>query len=213
MTNIHQFLFRPPAPGRVTFSWQSAGDGLESLFVKFRVKAEREIFRGRVFRLVDRDLQLPNGRQTTFHVVSHPGAVAIVPLFENGDVMLLKQFRPALGREIIEIPAGTLEPGETPLATARREIAEETGYRARRWSKLGTFYTAPGFCTELMHLYSARDLSPADAEGDADEVIRPLRIPFRRALEWVHRQRIRDAKSIAGLLLCHEQRRKAKKAR
>ena len=181
--------------------------------MRFRVEAEREIFRGRVFTLVDRDLRLPNGRRTTFNVVSHPGAVAIVPVFENGDVTLLRQFRPALGREIIEIPAGTLEPGETPLATARREIAEETGYRARRWSKLGDFYTAPGFCTERMHLYSARDLTPAEAEKDTDEIIRPLRVPFRRALEWVRRRRIRDAKSIAGLLLYHEQRRKASKAR
>ena len=193
--------------------------GLELTFVKFRVEAEREIYQGRVFKLLERDLLLPNGRRSTFSVVTHPGAVAIVPVFENGDVMLLKQFRPALGREIIEIPAGTLEPGETPLATARREIIEETGYRARKWTKIGNFYTAPGFCTERMHLYLARDLSPAEAEGDEDEVIRPVRVPFSKALDWVSRGRIQDAKSIAGLLLCNDRsngrrkERKQKKAR
>jgi ADP-ribose pyrophosphatase len=171
--------------------------------MKFRVEAEREVFRGRVIRLVERDLRLPNGRRTTFNIVEHPGAVAIVPVFENGDVMLLRQFRPSIGEELYEIPAGTLEEGESPLETARREIVEETGHRARKWSKLAEFYTAPGFCTELMHLFVARDLVPASAEGDADEVIRAVRVPIGRALDLVRRRRVRDAKSIAGLLMYH----------
>lgn len=171
--------------------------------MKFRVEAEREIFRGRVIRLVERDLRLPNGRRTTFSVVEHPGAVAIVPVFGNGDVMLLRQFRPSIGAELYEIPAGTLEEGESPLETARREIVEETGHRAGKWSKIAEFYTAPGFCTELMHVFVARDLVPAEAEGDADEVIRPVRVPFRRALDLVRRRKVRDAKSIAGLLMYH----------
>ena len=171
--------------------------------MKFRVEAEREVFRGRVIRLVERDLRLPNGRRTTFSVVEHPGAVAIVPVFENGDVMLLRQFRPSIGEDLYEIPAGTLEEGESPLETARREIVEETGHRARKWSKIAEFYTAPGFCTELMHVFVARDLVPASAEGDADEVIRPVRVPIRRALDLVRRRKVRDAKSIAGLLMYH----------
>ncbi len=172
--------------------------------MSFRVEAEREIFRGRVIRLVEREFRLPNGRRTTFSVVEHPGAVAIVPVFENGDVLLLRQFRPSIAEELHEIPAGTLEEGESPLETARRELVEETGHRARKWSKLGTFYTAPGFCTELMHLFVARDLVPAEAEGDADEVLRPVRMPFDRALGLVRRGKVRDAKSIAGLLMVHE---------
>ncbi len=96
----------------------------------------------------------------------------------------------------------------SPLATARREIAEETGYRARRWRKLAAFYTAPGFCTELMHLYVARGLSPARAQGDADEIIRTARMPLSRALDLARRGRVRDAKSLVGLLwYAHEQRR------
>ena len=175
----------------------------------FRVEAEREIFKGRVIRLVDRDLVLPNGRQTTFSIVEHPGAVAIVPVFENGDVVLLKQFRPSIGEEIYEIPAGTLEEGEAPLATAKREIVEETGFKARRWEKIAEFYTAPGFCTELMHVYVARGLSPASAEGDADEILKPIRMSLAKALEMVRKRKVRDAKSIAGLLIYHGQRRKA----
>ena len=175
----------------------------------FRVEAEREIFKGRVIRLVNRDLVLPNGRNTTYSIVEHPGAVAIVPVFENGDVILLKQFRPSIGAEIYEIPAGTLEEGESPLATAKREIVEETGYKARTWEKIAEFYTAPGFCTELMHVFVAKGLSPAHAEGDADEILKPIRMSLAKALEMVRKKKVRDAKSIAGLLIYHGQRRKA----
>ncbi len=161
----------------------------------------REVFRGRYIRLVNKDVRLPTGRRTTLNVVEHPGAVAIVPVFDNGDVALIRQFRPAIGSELYEIPAGTLEPDESPLSTARREIVEETGYRARSWKKIAEFYTAPGFCTELMHVYVARGLSPARADADPDEIIRPVRVPLRRALDLVKRGRVRDAKSIVGLLV------------
>jgi len=169
--------------------------------VRLRGKRRREIFRGRYIRGAVKDVVLPNGRNTTLNVVEHPGAVAIVPVFENGDVALIRQFRPSVDEELYEIPAGTLEPGEPPLATAKREIVEETGYRARRWRKISEFYTAPGFCTELMHVYVARGLSPASADGDADEIIEPLRVPIRKALKYVREGKIRDAKSIVGLLV------------
>ena len=175
--------------------------------MKFRVEAERQIFQGRVIRLVTRDMVLPNGRRTTFHIVEHPGAVAIVPVHANGDVVLLKQFRPSIGEEIYEIPAGTIEKGEAPLATAKREIIEETGFKAKQWSKIAEFYTAPGFCTELMHVYVARGLSPATADGDVDEVIEPVRMSIDAAIRLIRGKRIRDAKSIAGLLIYHGQRR------
>ena len=174
--------------------------------MKFRVEAEREIYRGRVIRLVNRDLVLPNGRRTTFSIVEHPGAVAIVPVHANGDVVLLRQFRPTIGEEIYEIPAGTIEKGEAPLATAKREIIEETGFKARQWTKIAEFFTAPGFCTELMHVYVARGLSPASAEGDADEVLRPVRMSIDQALKLVRTKKIRDAKSIAGLMIYHGRR-------
>jgi len=174
--------------------------------MKFRVEAEREIFRGRVIRLVNRDLVLPNGRRTTFSIVEHPGAVAIIPVHANGDVVLLRQFRPSIGEEIYEIPAGTIEKGEAPLATAKREIIEETGFKARQWSKIAEFYTAPGFCTELMHVYVARGLTPATADGDADEVLKPVRVSIDAALKLIRTKKIRDAKSIAGLMMYHGRR-------
>jgi len=174
--------------------------------MKFRVEAEREIYRGRVIRLVNRDLVLPNGRRTTFSIVEHPGAVAIIPVHANGDVVLLRQFRPSIGEEIYEIPAGTIEKGEAPLATAKREIIEETGFKAKQWSKIAEFYTAPGFCTELMHVYVARGLTPATADGDADEVLKPVRVSIDAALKLVRTRKIRDAKSIAGLLIYHGRR-------
>lgn len=175
--------------------------------MKFRVEAEREVFKGRNIRLVVRDLRLPNGRRTTFSIVEHPGAVAIVPVCHNGDLLLLRQFRPSLGAELYEIPAGTREKGEAPLTTARRELIEETGFKARRWRKLSEFYTAPGFCTEFMHLYLAQQLSPDEAEGDADEIIKPVRMSLTKALSLIRSGRIRDAKTIAGILLYHGQRR------
>jgi ADP-ribose pyrophosphatase len=181
--------------------------------VSVRVIGEREIFRGRIIRLVNRELEFPDRRRTMFSIVEHPGAVAIVPVFDNGDVILLRQFRPAIGRELYEIPAGTIEKGEKPLQTAKREIVEETGYRGNSWAKIAEFYSAPGFCTELMHVYVAGRLEPASAEGDPDEVIEPLRMGLDKAMGMVRDGKVRDAKSIAGLLIYHGQRRKASKAR
>ena len=174
--------------------------------MKFRVESEKELFQGRIIRLVERKLVLPNGRRTTFHIVEHPGAVAIVPVHANGDVVLLKQFRPTIGMEIYEIPAGTIEKGEKPLATAKREIVEETGFKATRWDKIADFYTAPGFCDERMHVYVARDLMPAKADGDDDEILKPVRMTIDAALKLIRTRRIRDAKSIAGLMLYHGRR-------
>jgi len=169
--------------------------------VKSTLLRDREVFRGRILSLHERDVVLPNGRKATLSIVDHPGAVAIVPVHDNGDVVLLRQFRYAAGGEIWEIPAGTREPGEPPARTARRELAEETGLRARRWTRLGEFFTAPGFCTERMTVYLARGLEPAEAEGDPDEILRPRRVPFREALRMAERGLIRDAKTIAGLHL------------
>jgi ADP-ribose diphosphatase len=176
--------------------------------MKFRVEAEREIHQARIIRLVAKDLVLPTGRRTTFTIVEHPGAVAIVPVHANGDVVLLKQFRPSIGEEIFEIPAGTIEKGEAPLATAKREIIEETGFKAKSWTKIAEFYTAPGFCTEFMHVYIARGLSPAKADGDEDEILKPVRMPIAKALQLIRKQKIRDAKSIAGLLIYHDGQRR-----
>jgi ADP-ribose pyrophosphatase len=169
--------------------------------VKFTLVRERERFRGRVFTLVDRDVVLPNGRTATLNIVDHPGAVAVVPVHGNGDVVLLRQFRVAAGGEIWEIPAGTREPGEAPARTARRELAEETGLRAARWTKLGEFFTAPGFCTERISVYLARGLAETPGACEPDEVLKPKRVSFRDCLRMIGSGAIRDAKTIAGLHL------------
>ena len=170
--------------------------------MRFRVRRSSEVFRGRVFRLVNQDVVLPGGREAVFNIVEHPGAVALVPVFDDGDVLLLKQFRPAARASLYEIPAGTREPGESPRVTALRELIEETGYAARRLRKIAEFYTAPGFCTERMHLYVATGLRERPgADQDEDEVIRTVRMPFRRALRMAYGGQVRDAKSIVGLLL------------
>lgn len=176
--------------------------------MRFRVEAEREICQARIIRVVARDLVLPNGRQTTFTIVEHPGAVAIVPVHSNGDVVLLRQFRPTIGEELYEIPAGTIEKGEAPLATAKREIIEETGFKAKRWTKIAQFYTAPGFCTEFMHVYVARGLSPASGHQDVDEILNPVRMSIDTALKLIRTKRVRDAKTIAGLLIYHGSQRR-----
>jgi 8-oxo-dGTP pyrophosphatase MutT (NUDIX family) len=143
-------------------------------------------------------------RQADYDLVHHPGAAAIVPLHADGTVSLLHQFRYALGREIWEIPAGTLEEGEPFLECASRELEEETGYRAAHWSELATFYPSPGFCDEELRVFLAEDLSEGSGATEPDEHLETARIPLTEALGWIEAGRIVDAKSIVGLLRARE---------
>ena len=118
------------------------------------------VYQGRVFDLVEEEILLESGRQTRFARVVHPGAVVIIPRLGARTLLLIRQYRHAVGKTILEFPAGTLDAGEDPLTCARREIAEETGHIAARWQQLGTIYPAPGFCSETQHLFLADDLAP-----------------------------------------------------
>jgi ADP-ribose pyrophosphatase len=145
------------------------------------------------------------GRRHTRDVIEHPGAVAMLALHED-DVLLVRQFRTAVGRVCLEIPAGTLDRDadgrtEDPQVAAPRELAEETGYRAGTWRHLGRFFTAPGFAQEDMHLFLATDLSPiAGYTGpDTDERLRLVRVPWRRAVEMAEAGLVDDAKTLLGL--------------
>lgn len=154
-----------------------------------------------VYRDTVRIEQDGTSRETTYDVVHHPGAVAIVALYDDGTVALLDQYRYAVGDRLREIPAGTLEDGESFEACAERELAEETGSRAGRWTALATFYTTPGFCDEAMRLFLAEDLTDAESAPDEDELLELVRVPLADAALAAERGELRDAKTIAGLLL------------
>jgi ADP-ribose pyrophosphatase len=161
----------------------------------------RSLYRGRVVHLVSETVSLPNGRTTQLEIVRHPGAAAIVPIDADGQVHLIRQFRYAAGGFIYEVPAGTLNPGESPEACAARELVEEAGVRAGRMEPLGSILTTPGFTDEVIHLFLARDLSPAAQNLDHDEVLSVERFPLTRAIEMCLRGELRDAKSMCALLL------------
>ncbi|HET7266433.1 MAG TPA: NUDIX hydrolase [bacterium] len=151
------------------------------------------------------ELESPSGRRSTFELVEHPGAIAIVAMLPGEEIVLVQQTRHAAGRKLFEIPAGTLEPPETPEACARRELAEEAGYAAHTWERLATFYPAPGFSNELMHLFLAEDLHPAQGERDREEEdLTVHRVPLAVARRLVATGEICDAKSIVGILLAAE---------
>lgn len=154
-------------------------------------------------------IERADGSRGTREIVWHPGAVAIVAIDEQDRVLMVRQWRVAVGGALLEIPAGTLDVDaatgeiEDPDGAAARELEEETGYRAGTWQKLGSFWTAPGFATELMHLYLATDLTPADGERlgpDEDERLELERVPWRDAVAAAERGEIADGKSLVGLL-------------
>jgi ADP-ribose pyrophosphatase len=143
---------------------------------------------------------LPNGHEVELDIVRHPGAAAVVPFATPDEVILIRQYRHAAGGSILEVPAGKLDPGETPAACAARELEEEAGCRAGRLDSLGWIFTTPGFTDERIHLFAAFDLEPVELRHDHDEYIEPVRLPFAQALELVWRGELHDAKSALALL-------------
>jgi ADP-ribose pyrophosphatase len=143
-------------------------------------------------------VEFPSGRRVVFEVVEHPGAVAMVALTAERHVLLVRQFRHAVGAELLEIPAGTIEPGEAPLDCARRELAEEVGRAASRWDALISFYPSPGVLSEELHVFMAQDLRDAVAERE-EEDLRVESMPLAEAYRRIGAGEIRDAKSIIGI--------------
>jgi ADP-ribose pyrophosphatase len=182
-----------------------------------RVVGSRILHRGRYMTFRVDTIERADGTRSTRDIVGHPGAVAILAVDPDDQVLFVRQYRTAAKRVLLEIPAGTLDidastgATEDPDLAARRELEEETGYRAERWQKLTTFWTAPGFASELMHLYLATDLRPAHPDErlgpDEDEHLRLERMPFADAIAAVERGEVADAKSILGLLWLDRQRR------
>lgn len=143
----------------------------------------------------------PAGEEFTREIVRHPGSVVIVPVLQEGSVCLIKNFRIATGKHLLELPAGTLEPQELPDVCAERELAEETGYRAGKIEALTSFYAAPGILDERMHLFLATELIPGDPAREPGEQIENLVVSLDEAVDMIRRGEIEDAKTIAGLLM------------
>lgn len=165
------------------------------------VISSEEIYKGRIVHLHVDTVRLANGNEAKREIVSHGGAVCIVPVMEDGTVLLVKQFRLATGKVLLEIPAGTLEKDEDPDACALRELEEETGYKAAHLRPLFTTYLAPGYSTELIHAYLATGLTKTQTHFDEGEDLELVPMPLEEAEQRVLAGELQDAKTIAALLV------------
>ncbi len=168
--------------------------------VQEKTLSSQLIYEGRAVKLRVDTVEMPGGRKTTREIVEHDECVAVVAIDAEGNVLLVSQFRKAVEKELLEIPAGGIEPGEDPVTAVRRELREETGYLPRKVDRLGGFYSAPGFCTEYLYLYLATDLVLSPLQAEDTESIRLVRVPVSRITSLITSGAICDAKSIAGLL-------------
>lgn len=162
--------------------------------------ASESVYKGRLLDARRDRVRLPNGKESTREYLVHPGAAVIIPVFDNGDVILERQYRYPLHRDFIELPAGKLDPGEDPLSCAQRELTEETGYVAREWRPLTTIYPCIGYSDERLVFYLARGLSHVGDHCDHDEFLEILRVPMAEAMAMVGDGRINEGKTVMGLL-------------
>lgn len=160
---------------------------------------KKAIYRGRIITLYKERVRLPNGRVAELDIIRHPGACAIIPVTDKGEIILVRQFRFAAGGYIYEIPAGTLKKNENPLSCARRELIEETGFAAKRWKKLISIKTTPGFTNEVIHIYLAKGLITKKMCHDFDEVMTVKKIPMAKIKKMILNGKIVDSKTLAGL--------------
>ncbi|MCP8616775.1 NUDIX hydrolase [Salirhabdus salicampi] len=171
---------------------------------KFEEKTiqSKPIFSGKVINVQLDDVQLPNGKTSKREIVKHPGAVAVIPITKDKKIVLVEQYRKALERSLVEIPAGKLEKGEAPEVTAKRELEEETGYAAEHLTYVTAFYTSPGFADELVHLYVAENLEKIDnpQSADEDEFVELMECTLEEAEKLMEEKRIMDAKTAYALL-------------
>jgi ADP-ribose pyrophosphatase len=168
--------------------------------MSFKCLSSKVVLKSRVFHVAHQKWRGPGNSRFDRDVVVHPGAVAILPIDKKRRVIMIRQFRPAAGGWLLEIPAGTLEKGETPLYCAKRELIEEIGFAARKWKRLGAVFTAPGFCTEKIHLFKAWDLKADFAEQDEDEHIEVKTMSLAEIRSAIRTGRICDAKTITALM-------------
>ncbi len=165
--------------------------------------SSEQVYAGKFLKLNVDTVALPNGRTTTLEILRHPGASAVVPLKEDGTVILIRQLRHATGGFIYEIPAGKLDPAEDPKACAARELEEEVGYRAGHVELLTSIWTAPGFTDEVIHIYLGTSLQEGQQRLDHDEVLEIVEWPLEKAIQKIQDGTIRDAKTIIGLQMAY----------
>ncbi|MGA2688335.1 MAG: NUDIX hydrolase [Candidatus Korobacteraceae bacterium] len=178
---------------------------------RLQLLSSKHVFDGKVFSVTSDKVKEPNGIVARRDVVHHSGSVVILAIDESGSesrVLLERQYRYATRDYLLELPAGSLDPGEEPLAAGKRELLEETGYRARQWKRALRFYPSPGFLDEIMTIYLARGLTSGKAQPEADESIEYQLVPLAQAIEMVLSGRIRDGKTISGVLWLAESLRR-----
>ena len=169
--------------------------------------SSRLVYDGRVVKLRVDTVQMPSGKETTREIVEHSDCVAIVAIDNNDNILLVNQFREAVGKELLEIPAGGIDGDEDPEAAVRREMQEETGHLPRKLERLAGFYSAPGYCTEYLYLFLATDLVPSQLYAEDTESISLVRVPTSEIPGLLASDKICDGKTIAGLLAYQEYRR------
>ncbi len=162
------------------------------------------VFKGRIVNVRNDDAQLSNGKIVSREVVEHRGGVGILPITAQGEVLLVKQYRYPYEELLLEIPAGKLEPGETPFETGVRELQEETGMNAARYFDLGIDYPSPGYCNEKIHLYAADGLTEIGQQLDEGEFLNVLSVPLTEALTMIYNGELKDSKTVIALMKYHE---------
>lgn len=166
---------------------------------------KKSIFKGRIIDLSVETVTLPNGATAELEIITHPGAAAVVPMKDETTVVMIRQYRHAVGGFIYEIPAGKLHPGEDPRECAVREVEEEIGYKVGNLEPLLSFFTTPGFTNEVIHIFLGKDLQPGTQDLGADEVLEVLEMPIGKAIALIKEGTIRDGKTIIGLQMAYLQ--------
>ncbi len=173
--------------------------------IEERIIREERVYEGKLVKVNRLDVTLPDGKEAVREAVRHPGASAIVPVDEEGNVTLVRQYRAPIAQVLLEIPAGKLDyKGEDRLEAAKRELREETGLTAEKWMHLTDIVTAPGFCDELISIYLATGLSDGEDEPDEDEFLNVVKMPLTELIEMAKRGEISDSKTLVGLLLAEK---------
>ncbi len=163
--------------------------------------SSKTVFEGKVFTAKKLEVELPDGSHAPREIIEHRGGATIVPIDDDGNIYMVKQFRIATGKVLLETPAGKLEKGEDPFECARRELTEETGLVAESITHLSSYYPTPGYCNEVINIYLARGLTQHNPHRDEGEFLHIVKLPFEKALEMVSNGEIEDSKTMIGILL------------